>query len=108
MGNNSHPLEVDDVVIKKKMENNEDKKGRKRDRENALLFKALPTPINLDRYPEIEFAHAHKKERNFQAPSSQKCYPELVIIFTYDLLSLCNLLSLPNLFYLYSSFNCIS
>ena len=36
-----------------------------------FVFK-LAIPIDLDRYPEIEFARAHKKERNSKSPKSPK------------------------------------
>ena len=63
---NGHPPEVDDVVTEKEneTENDKEKIGQREKHIDSIdfVFK-LPTPIDLDRYPAIEFACTHKKER---------------------------------------------
>ena len=57
---NGHPPEVDDVVTEKRKRQRENRTKYRNIDSIVFVFK-LATPIDLDRYPAIEFACTQKE-----------------------------------------------
>ena len=73
------------TIVTEKENETERKSNKDRNIDSIVFVFKPPTPLDIDRHPAIEFARAHKIERNFKAPSSRKRLPTPVHIFSFYL-----------------------